>query len=476
MAQKNPGWKQRFDVNSSSSGGYSAFLDAQQKLLDEFAKQTRSADETMAEFEKLVSAQTQMTDRARAEEAVSFRGRLDQVANNTGAQGRTQPGKDSVGKLNDAADEFRNGVDDADNALEELTKTLKTNRAGGVDRGDDRDAKGRFVGPLKKVPTGGGGDDGGDNGGGGGGGGSGGGNNPKKASLIPPEDPLALLKRFGGKTGSLVANMGGAIKNLPSGGPASGPLLVVEAAAKLVANTYNGVSDKVRLFGNVVEKVAKNDGFGAITAVGDGFADMAAKVPVVGEAMSAQIKMYTQFLKTFEQVTDAFAQRGKELKGYSGPIAQAEAEGRVMKVMADLREAQNLGNDYAQVIREQAVMQTEMQRALEPIKHEIMRNLIPLMKAMNVQIKAVGKGLEIFFAGKEKADKAMSDMLMKSFPGLSGVMKQVGKAVDKFLNDGKEENLALKYLMDFANADIKVENAWMGNPDPPQPLGIDLMK
>ena len=266
---------------------------------------------------------------------------------------------------------------------------------------------------------------------------------------------------------------GGGLEGIAS---VAGPVAIAGAVSKAVADMYKGVADFTRKVGDVGVSIAKNDGIGAITQVMDGFGEIAGKVPIVGDALQAQIDAYTQFLRTFDQLTAAFAERGEQLNKFSGPIAAASAQAEVTRLLADIREAQNLGNEYAAVISERTEMQVEFQKALEPIKRVIMQDLVVALKFINAQLKFFNNGIEGLQKLNEKSGgvlKLIGDtaISMAGIPGLIYSFLELVKRLPMF----KAKPVNLEDLINIGRKGIDAD-AGVYRPDQSEsvPLGIDL--
>lgn len=229
-------------------------------------------------------------------------------------------------------------------------------------------------------------------------------------------------------------------------GSVAGPLAIVAAGSKVLEGFYDGIADTTRKLTSVGTKVAGNDGFGAITEGIEGAAStITSKIPVLGDAMQAQVEMYTQFIKSFDVITEAFRARGEELSRFDGNIAAASAESKVTKLLADINEAQRLGNEYAAVIREKAEIQVEFQRALEPIKAAMMQTLLPIMRGVTNFLKLYNDGAE-----RIGQDVKQTMELIKVLVSLTGVGGAAVVAMSEEMK--KQSEMREKERSDRANA------------------------
>lgn len=289
----------------------------------------------------------------------------------------------------------------------------------------------------------------------------------------PPGAPPGIGAGFSGMAGGA----GGAAAGLAS---FAGPLAIATVGAKVMEGFYDGVSDATRRVGEFGTKVAGNDGIGAVTTVMDGFGAAAGKVPVVGGMLEAQIGMYTTFLKTFDQVTAAFASRGEELKRYDGRIAFASAMSDTNKLLADIREGQQLGNQYAELISARTQLQVEFQEALAPIKAAMMEVLIPNLRALAVIVGEVGRQMRQAAEARDKVKGLEEDALraMAKLPLVKESLDFIAELVQKIPGVGKvkrEEGDIIAGLLDIGRRGLDAD-AGVRQPEAVDnaPLNINL--
>jgi hypothetical protein len=499
--------RRRFTVDVSKAGGLSPadaaseIQDANDRIFEDFRKGLITADEAMAEFAAAVrkfGRDAEMTVDERQGAADFAEELLDALAAASGRKGVT---KDDVKtddeaaaetqaklmrELAEAVEAFRKGLVTADEAARRQAASLdKLGEKAGMTVDDREDERQAGLGDLAAEAE-----------------------SRGEDGPIDPKNPLkgrfgrAFGKMFGkgavglgeglgglmgswqpqgGMLGNLLGKNGlvSAIGGGAGAGPIAGPLAVAGAAAQLAAGAFNSVTGGLQKFGDVAAKVARNDGIGALTAVGDGAAEAADKLPVLGQAVGASIRTVNQFVKTFDQVSEAFAARGKEISQFDGDIAGATAESKVIKILGDIREAQELGAEYGQVIREQAIQQSEFQRALTPIKMMLMQQLIPIMKFVNINLKALNALVE---GGKRAADefhKEAMEALKVMAPAAVVTIDLLREGFENAERDAeekrrKEELKVIEDLLIMGRKATEAEDKWSPDPQQPQPLGIPL--
>lgn len=147
-------------------------------------------------------------------------------------------------------------------------------------------------------------------------------------------------------------------------------------------------------------------------------------------------------------LTNAFVERGKELAKYSATISIAQAQSSARQQMADIREAQMLGDSYGRLIQEQTDAILTVREAILPIKQVVMTQLIDLLQDLNAFLKSD------FFRGLAKGTEASLN--------ITGAIRKF-VALD-FTGAWKELDKAAKNIEDIAN-----------NTKPPPPKFRDLM-
>ena len=523
-------WKQRFNINPNTGqatgtademalGGRDDVRQAEMKAAADLANQVTSAQEALEEFEQTVRrAGVEGGFRDEVVQAIvdDFRQRLG--VNASGSPGGTDEfdqryAAGQIGdKLTAIAEEFQRGERSAEEASARMERVLDifgemaqlTDEEYAAVRNQFREAVGN---PTRGGGAGGGG--GVDTGGGATTDGSNRGGADNKDDAGKGERPDAtsselvqqlisrlggrigltpdVVKMLGGAGGGVAGGLGGLLGGLGGGagggggglmgaaGSVAGPLALVTAGSKIMESFYRSVQDTTRQMTAVATSIAGNDGIGAVTGAIEGASrQVTSKIPILGDALQAQVEMYTGFLKAFDQVTEAFKRRGEELRRFDGGIAAASAESKTNLLLADIREAQNLGNEYAAIIREKTELQVEFQRALEPIKAAVMQQLIPLLRS------AVGI-LSLYNEGTEKIGSEVKRVSDRAIPLLSnlsgiGVIIDLIRAATGKQKDDRQQTDALAQILRLAEADLSVLDERMAPPVEQSPMGIDLFK
>lgn len=224
-----------------------------------------------------------------------------------------------------------------------------------------------------------------------------------KTSATPP--PLPKAKKQGGKgeddvTGAVAdrLGLGGVMKDAKAvggmgaaGGAAAGAAGIVGLALmgiQQVTASMQGLAktaDKVSagLVGMVDNKFASG------SDVTNGIAEMQESLPIIGEMLGAQTRLQGAIIGLPEKLSDAFLQRAKQLGGFSGAIAGAEAIADARGEMANLREANELGPAMGRMIDAQSRLENELRELLLPIKKFVVEVLADRLETLANAAKVV---------------------------------------------------------------------------------------
>ena len=83
--------------------------------------------------------------------------------------------------------------------------------------------------------------------------------------------------------------------------------------------------------------------------------------------------------------------RSRELSGYSGGVAAANAQAEIRKLQADIREAQKIGPELARITKLEADLDITIREALVPVK-KVSAEKVAV--AMDLLIRALQKWLD----------------------------------------------------------------------------------
>lgn len=239
-------------------------------------------------------------------------------------------------------------------------------------------------------------------------------------------------------------------------------------AAQKMADGLKTAQAAMADFGSVTRKVAGNDTMGLFTGAVEKSATTLEKIPVAGKVLGEALKTATRPVVEFAAVTEAFVARGRELQAYNADLAAANAQADVKRLLADIDEAEKLGENLGRLTEAQAQMGTDFREILMPIKEllsemlagiaenlsdvtstlkdvlvPIMQGLADIVRWASRQTKAVydetiGPVFELikefidWWMGNENKKKAESDMnsMMEAVLGLGNAPPPVAGVPD----------------------------------------------
>ena len=118
---------------------------------------------------------------------------------------------------------------------------------------------------------------------------------------------------------------------------------------------------------------------------------LAVTIPVAGALAGSTLLAVTKSFTAVKDTVDAFAARGRELSGYSGPLAAAAARQDVTRLLTDINESQRLGDKYAKLLDKQTEFEETLKAGLLPIKEFALEQL---PKFLNWILDILMKSLE----------------------------------------------------------------------------------
>ena len=113
-----------------------------------------------------------------------------------------------------------------------------------------------------------------------------------------------------------------------------------------------------------------------------------------GMAAGAGLQAVGSAAMAVKQTLDAFVARGKELIPFSGEIASSAARADVRRLQGDIREAQQLGPQFARLIEAQSKTEATIQRLLEPLKAFFLDRLADFLERGNRTLISILEGLD----------------------------------------------------------------------------------
>lgn len=219
-----------------------------------------------------------------------------------------------------------------------------------------------------------------------------------------------------------------------AGGPAGAAVQLAGVITDLVDGAIRSMGQTtragLRTAGDVGTSIARNDGQAAFAKGVDGAADVLAKIPIAGTAAAEGLKTFTAALSVSREVLGAFAERGRELRNYNGPIAAAAAIADVKKLQMDMAEANRFSAQYVKLIEAETRVNAAWRRATDPIRMRIMEFLAnrvaPWLERIGERVEKGANMLEMLGVMVDNLDKLAN----LDFDGFAGDIKKKMKDID----------------------------------------------
>jgi hypothetical protein len=135
-------------------------------------------------------------------------------------------------------------------------------------------------------------------------------------------------------------------------------------------------------------------------------------VPIVGKVWAAEVRAATAVVTTFTDVVDAFVERGKQLQEFSGELTTANVQADIRSMMADIKEAQELGDSLAQLTDAQSRASNEIRELLLPIKKVVTEVLAGMLQTIVDVIVDVKAGIAAVRAAVQESTKILGELLV----------------------------------------------------------------
>lgn len=218
----------------------------------------------------------------------------------------------------------------------------------------------------------------------------------------------ALGGAVGGQLGGKAADASTAERD--NKGSGTGVMGTVGRAVNFVGDTLERVLDPIgavandvtkglklaekgfQVAGEAAQKVASNDGIGALTTVGRATADALGEIPVVGKAAAAGLNMVLTATNAVTDTMMAFNNRGRELARFDAGLAGAKADQDVSRLMMDIQEARRTSEGMTKLIEKQTQFEEFIREAVAPFK-DLAIELLP--KAIDFIMSALQTLIEI---------------------------------------------------------------------------------
>lgn len=331
---------------------------------------------------------------------------------------------------------------------------------------------------------------------------------PVKIPTVKPATDAEIAKDAAAKGGGLgdIGKAAGAAGIEGLGGliGAAGPVGLAVAAVKLIKDQIDKTMTKIgdafrdtaavgRGVSEVTSSAARGENAEAVGQVADHMVELAGKVPLVGDQLKLLGGTAVDLTRSFKDVVMAFVERGRELSQYSGAAASSYAVGDVRQLLADIKEGQTLGPDFARLNDATTELSIMLRDMLLPIKQWVVEKLANIMETL---VDKVGKAHD--FAIKywtilehlpdiiyDQALAALTEALCKDGSGVAlsaNSMKtlrmQIARAIADARKDEKiDETLINDFfgMLDRAVQGVGPIDPRIGNRPLPGGLGIPLV-
>lgn len=170
----------------------------------------------------------------------------------------------------------------------------------------------------------------------------------------------------------------------------------------------------------------------------------AENIPIVGAMIKSQNDLTDAIIKMPERLTAAFLKQADKIGPYSGAITSATARADVREIMADVREAQSMGEGYGRLIDAQSRLDNTVREMLLPIKKFIVEVLANRLEAMATFLNVLASASDIFQELLKGMLKVLGDIASASpFQAIADVKDTLKKIADIIEKNGKKDDLDL---------------------------------
>lgn len=257
---------------------------------------------------------------------------------------------------------------------------------------------------------------------------------PAAAPPPPPAPPTAA--RVAGATPP-----GGPPPMMPVAMPPAGAAMSAVLPKLLDPRTLKGAADDVNVgfqrVGRAAEGVADNKAGPALSAAVDTAAAGLSRLGPYGMAAAAGLKAFEAGMSAVGDTMNAFVARGRELAGYNSSLAGATAGADVRSMLADVREAEQIGPKLAELIEQQSKMEAVFRELLLPIKEFVIGQLGDILKGVLLafagMLEGINEKLPIEIRALAEVAKKIKDIIEDKVPN-GDLLGDLLKQADKFIS------------------------------------------
>jgi hypothetical protein len=148
---------------------------------------------------------------------------------------------------------------------------------------------------------------------------------------------------------------------------------------KTAAGMLEGAASRLERF---TVPLVNNDFMGSFREAANAAAEGLTKLGPYGQAAGVALQSVTGVVESFASVVNSFIERGKQLAQFSPELAMSGARAEMRSMMADMREAQELGPGISRMQDAQSELMTMLRDTLLPLKKWIVETLAAMMEAL----------------------------------------------------------------------------------------------
>ncbi len=170
--------------------------------------------------------------------------------------------------------------------------------------------------------------------------------------------------------------------------------LMAVAAAKIadvvvdkVADGFRGIQKNTQLGGDAAKGIIGNDLYTPVMKGAEHAAQSLEKIPIVGKVFAEQLRTASTVISVFKETVGAATARAKELQAYDSRIAQSFANQDVSRILADINEADRLGEQYGRIVDSQTDIMSEIKEIILPIKEIVVTDLADGLELLKVVLQ-----------------------------------------------------------------------------------------
>lgn len=269
-----------------------------------------------------------------------------------------------------------------------------------------------------------------------------------------PTSPPRLDPRTAQPAGATApAGSGGANAAGGAALAAAGPAGLAAGAVMQVKNQRDAESARssaelmqaMGLAADATRRLAGNDNLGALGAAGQAAALGLGRIPVVGESAATGLRAVVESTRMASGVLDAFVAQGKRLSPYSGELAGATARAEVTNLMADVREADELGPLLSRVTDSSSELTDLLKEALLPLKKFALEILAPAVEFLVELAKGARGFTDEVVAVLKAIPEAIGQAIRGQFNAAAGTITDaIDKAREDFNKREKDRQEAMR--------------------------------